>query len=88
MAKKVIPPTPAERTDPISAKFEGRDPDPVIYEGSIDQRLKALLKDHKEMGARPQREPATNDAAPNSVPLREVGTDGRKTVIAKDSKKK
>jgi hypothetical protein len=86
MAKEAPKPTPAENTDPISAKFEGRDPDPVIFEGSIDQRLKALLKDHKEMGARPQREPATHDAAPNSVPLREVGTDGRKTVIPKSKK--
>jgi hypothetical protein len=88
MAKKVIPPTPAERTDPISAKFEGRDPDPVIYEGSIDQRMKALLKDHQEMGARPKREPGNGDAYDARLPLREVGTDGRKTVIAKDSKKK
>jgi hypothetical protein len=73
MAKKVIPPTPAERTDPRSV--DGREADPVIYTGTIDERMKALLKDHQEMGARPKREPATDDAAPASTPLGRVGTD-------------
>jgi hypothetical protein len=40
------------------------------------------------MGARPKREPGNGDAYDARLPLREVGTDGRKTVIAKDSKKK
>ena len=46
-------PTPAENTSDLSRMLEGRDPDPVIIEGDIDERMAALLKDHQEMGARP-----------------------------------
>jgi hypothetical protein len=81
--KKVIPETPAERTSPLSAELEGREADPVIIEGSIDERMKALLKDHQEMGARPKRDPSNGDLYDNSYPLAEVGTKNGKTVIDK-----
>ena len=61
-------PTPASETSETSRILEGREPDPVIYEGDIDQRLAALLKDHQEMGARPAQEPVTEDATPVEEP--------------------
>ena len=55
-------PTPAENTSDTSRIVEGRELDPVIYEGDIDDRMAHLLKDHQEMGARPKQEPTTEDA--------------------------
>jgi hypothetical protein len=52
----------------------------------IDQRMEALLKDHQEMGARPAQEPNNGDAYPATLPLREAGTSGGKTVIDKTAK--
>ena len=46
-------PTPASNTSELSARLEGKDPDPIILEGDIDARMAALLKDHQDMGARP-----------------------------------
>ena len=57
-------PTPASNTSELSRMLEGREADPVIYEGDIDQRMAALLKDHQEMGARPEQEPDNGDAVP------------------------
>lgn len=56
-------PTPAENTSALSRLVEGR---PGSIEGDIDQRMANLLKDHQEMGARPQQEPVSVDAAPEA----------------------
>ena len=75
MANKVIPPTPAENTSPVSRIIEGR---PGVIEGDIDQRMAALLRDHQEMGARPKQEPTSTD----------VTTDGRNVMPASTTKAK
>lgn len=79
MPKKVIPETPAEKTSPLSAQTEGAEPDLDVLGEGIDKRMKALLKDHQAMGARPKSEASNGDLYPNTYPLGEVGTDGRKT---------
>ena len=59
MPRKVIPETPAERTSELSARLEGKVPeDPG---NDIDDRMAALLADHKDMGARPEQEPSNGD---------------------------
>ena len=60
-------PTPAEHTTDVGRMVEGREPDPVIYEGDIDQRMAALLKDHQEMGSRPAEEPQSVDEPQGSI---------------------
>jgi len=59
-------PTPAENTSPTSAMLEGRQP--IDPGNDIDARMAALLKDHKEMGARPEQEPV-GDAYEATYPL-------------------
>lgn len=73
MPKKVIPPAPAENTSPVSAMLEGREVDPEVLTRPIDDRMKALLKDHQEMGARPMKEPRSGDLYDPTLPLRETG---------------
>jgi hypothetical protein len=87
MAKEAPKPTPAENTSPVSRIVEGREFDPAVLNGDIDQRMAALLKDHQEMGARPKQEPQNTDRDDVSVHPGRAGTDGNKTVIAKDEPK-
>ena len=68
-AKKVIAPTPAANTSPISAALEGKARDPKLG-NDIDSRMAALLKDHQAMGARPKSEPA-GDAHESTYPLKD-----------------
>ena len=76
-------PTPAENTSPLSALLEGREP--VDAGNDIDDRMAALLKDHQEMGARPEVD-ATVDTYEATYPLQEKSslpksmTSGAKTV--------
>ena len=82
MPKKVIPETPAERTSELSRMLEGREADPVIYEGNIDDRMAALLRDHQEMGARPADD-SGGDTYEATYPLKkkaDTTTDGRNTM--------
>ena len=69
-------PTPAENTSDLSRMLEGRDPDPVIIEGDIDERMAALLKDHQEMGARPA----------DDVPVAEARAEPSKRASAREAK--
>lgn len=77
-------PTPAENTSAVSKLVEGR---PGVIEGDIDQRMANLLKDHQEMGARPEQEPtSTGDTYGSTYPLRPVKAPAQKAT-AKTTKK-
>ena len=77
-------PTPAENTSELSARLEGKDPDPVIFEGDIDARMEALLKDHQDMGARPADDVTVAEARsdPSKRASARETSDGRNTMPA------
>lgn len=75
-------PTPASNTSELSVRLEGREVDPAVLEGDIDERMAALLKDHQEMGARPKQEPVSVDA-PAAPPAEEPAKPARKKAAAK-----
>ena len=85
-------PTPASNTSELSARLEGKDPDPVIYEGDIDQRMAALLADHIGMGARPADDvtvaEARSDPAKRASAKEAKTTDGRNVMPASTTRAK
>ena len=81
-------PTPAENTSELSARLEGKDPDPVIFEGDIDARMEALLKDHQDMGARSADDVTVAEARtdPSKRASARETSDGRNTMPASTTK--